>query len=79
MNIITKTTITFTVLHRSDQPIDSLGEAIDRADDGHAVGTETSFEIEEIDDGDVEHQLSLLGNDGSFFDGDLNPESEEDA
>jgi len=84
MSTISKTVITFTVLHRTDEPItgfdgdgplDSpLGEALARSWDGHAVGAETSVDTTPVDDSSVEAELVALGNDGEFFDDDLNAE-----
>ncbi len=79
--VISKTTITFTVLHRTDEPIvgfpgdgplcSPLGEALARSWDGHAVGAETSMTTVEVADDKVEDELIALGNDGEFFDDDL--------
>jgi hypothetical protein len=77
MTTIVRTEITFTVLHRSDEPIDSLAEAVERADTGHAVGLDTSWATTDVPDPDVPAALKELGNDGEFFEGDLNPDSDE--
>lgn len=81
---ISKTTITFVVLHRTDEPIigfegdgplaSPLGEALARSWDGHAVGMETSEETVEVPDDHVENELVALHNDGTFFDDDLDEE-----
>lgn len=72
---ISKTVITFTVLHRTDEPIEDLTEAIDRSMDGHAVGWETDSVTSEVADADVVDELVKLGNDGEFFDHDLEREA----
>jgi hypothetical protein len=81
-NKISKTTFTFVVLHRTDEPFvgtpdhsgpyaDSLGEALERSWDGHAVGWTVDAVTEEVPDQDVSEELGKLGNDGTFFDFDL--------
>jgi hypothetical protein len=82
MTTISKTTITFTVLHRTDEPFDSdypLEEAMARSMDGHAVGGETGTITEEVPDDQVADELGELGNDGSFFDSDLGIEDEDEV
>lgn len=74
MSIISKTVITFTVLHRTDEPFNphwTLQDAMARSLDGNAVGWETDTITEEVGDFEVEDELVKLGNDGSFFDTDL--------
>ena len=80
---ISKTTFTFTVLHRTDQPFDddfqgyepclqgALGAAMDRSFDGHSVGWVTNEVTEPVPDKKVAEELVALGNDGEFFDEDL--------
>ena len=82
---ISKTTFTFTVLHRTDEPFSddyehydhafdgALGEAMARSHDGHAVGWVVSVETSEVADADVPEALVELGNDGEFFSDDLDP------
>jgi len=84
--IISKTTITFVVLHRTDEPLDnfeqhgdgpldnSLGEALARSWDGNAVGSIVTDETVPVPDEQVEDELVALGNDGEFFDDDLEGE-----
>lgn len=71
---ISQTTITFTVLHRTDEPIADLHEALARSYDGHAVGAETNCVTIPIKDDKVEALLVSLGNDGLFFNDDLGVE-----
>jgi len=74
MSTISKTTFTFTVLHRSDEPFlsdDPLHEAMERSMHGNAVGWETGSETVEVPDTEVPEELVELGNDGNFFDIDL--------
>lgn len=71
MATISKTTFTFTVLHRSDDPPADLGDAISEADHGSAVGLETSRETVPVADSAVADELLALGNDGEFFDDDI--------
>lgn len=91
VGIISKTTFTFTVLHRTDEPFNdnydsgydefagALAEAMQRSFDGNAVGAETSSLSEPIPDSEVPNELiELLGNDGEFFDDDLEREAGED-
>jgi hypothetical protein len=71
-DIISKTTITFTVLHRTDEPIvEGLEEAMARSMDGHAVGWETGQVTMPVPADLVPYELGELGNDGTFFDVDL--------
>lgn len=85
--IISKTTFTFVVLHRTDEPFSdgydsgydgpftgTLAEAMQRSWDGHAVGSETGSITEGVPDDKVAEELVTLGNDGYFFDGDLGRE-----
>lgn len=70
--IISKTTYTFTVLHRTDEPFtEGLTEAMARSYDGHAVGWETNEVTESVPDDKVSDELVAIGNDGTFFDYDL--------
>ncbi|BBY53995.1 hypothetical protein H7J07_05180 [Mycobacterium koreense] len=72
MATISKTTFTFTVLHRSDDPPADLGVAIHEADHGNAVGLETSRETVAVPDAAVADELRALGNDGEFFGDSIN-------
>jgi hypothetical protein len=75
MTTISKTTITFTVLHRTDaEPFDTIDDALYESREGNAVGMETSFETVEVPDEQVEGELLALYNDGTFFDSDLGEE-----
>lgn len=79
---ISKTTFTFTVLHRTDEPFiwdgqegvgpydNNLGEALARSWDGHAVGW-VADETTVVPSDQVAAELVALGNDGTFFDDDL--------
>jgi len=90
MTTIVKTTFTFAVLHRADEPFtwdeasgdgpldNNLGEALARSWDGHAVGMITSEETVDVPDEQVETELVALYNDGEFFDDDLNPGIDDD-
>lgn len=84
MTTISKTTFTFTVLHRTDEPFNddydsgydgpfcgSIAEAMQRSFDGNAVGDVTAEETVPVEDADVADELVALGNDGEFFDNDL--------
>lgn len=74
MSTISKTEFTFAVLHRTDEPFDGddpLADALERSDSGNAVGSIVNETTQTVDDGDVKHQLELLGNDGTFFEDDL--------
>lgn len=83
MTRISKTTITFTVLHYSDDPVVSgaefigeyerptdgmLGYVMQEAWDGSMVGMESDPVTVPIPDDQVESELLALGNDGRFFD-----------
>lgn len=65
---IVKTVITFTVLHRADNPITDLETALYEANEGDAVGWETDCTSEPVDPEQVVNELVALGNDGLFFD-----------
>lgn len=67
MSTISKTTFTYTVLHRTDEPVMSIEEAMSRAWDGDAVGGETEVIAVHVPDEQVEDELVALGNDGEFF------------
>jgi hypothetical protein len=74
MSTISRTTFTFTVLHRTDEPFlsdDPLQEALARSYDGNAVGATTGDVTIDLPDTTVPEELVELGNDGSFFDDDL--------
>lgn len=74
--VIGETTFTFTVMHRIDQPVDDLEEAMERAETGHAVGLWVQGMTRAVPNSQVPARLQALNNDGTFFDDDLN--SEED-
>jgi hypothetical protein len=73
MSTISKTTYTFAVLHRSDEPPPTMGDAMREATDGHAVGNVVSEHTVPVPDASVEAELVVMGNDGSFFEDDLGP------
>lgn len=84
MTLISKTTYTFTVLHRTDEPImgdddfdgpfgGDLGAALQRSWDGNAVGAIVEEFTVEVPDERVPAELVALGNDGEFFIDDLHP------
>lgn len=84
MSRISKTTITFTVLHRTDDEglveaqyrdydhyLDSpLGYVLQESWDGGMVGREGEMVTVPVPDDQVEQELRALGNDGSFFEED---------
>jgi hypothetical protein len=66
---VSKTVITFTVLHRSDEPLNpNLWEVLRETDEGNAVGLETGRVVEPVAPDAVVDELLWLGNDGEFFD-----------
>lgn len=79
---ISKTTITFTVLHRTDDfplngqfwgemngPYDGeLGYLMQEAWDGGMVGIESESVTVPVADDQVRSELLSMGNDGEFFD-----------
>lgn len=82
---ISKTTITFTVLHRSDDPVLSgrefigeydsptdglLGYVMQEAWDGGMVGIEGDPVTAPVPDDQIEDELLAMGNDGTFFEED---------
>lgn len=70
MTGIVKTTITFTVLHRADNPLSdhTLEEVLWEASEGDAVGWETDRVTQPVPDDRLADELIALGNDGTFFD-----------
>jgi hypothetical protein len=68
---ISRTLFTFVVMHRTDQPIGSLARALHEANEGNAVGSEEMVIRSAVLDKDVRRELQQLGNDGTFFDDDL--------
>jgi len=66
---IVKTTITFTLLHRADNPLDeyTIEEVLYETREGWAVGWETGRVTEPISPDRVADELVALGNDGTFF------------
>lgn len=73
---ISKTIIRITVLHRTDEPLGNIYEALERIDTGHGVGN-VEFDVAQyVQDANVEEELRMLGNDGEFFDDDLNAETD---
>jgi hypothetical protein len=68
MSGISKTVITITVLHPSDEPLSgSLACVLEEMDDGNAVGLETFRTTVAVADDAVKNELLALGNDGEFF------------
>lgn len=68
---ISKTTISFTVIHRTDSPLSAnLEDVLEETDTGHAVGWETNRTTVRVPADAVAAELRALGNDGSFFDDD---------
>ena len=78
MAVISKTVLTLVVMHRSDMPLDdmSLEEIAAETDTGHMVGAVTRSETHTLEPQEVGDELMKLGNDGSFFEYDLNQEEE---
>lgn len=68
---IQKSTFTYVVLHRSDEVPESLGDAMVQAYDGGMVGLEIESVTVDIPNENVSDELVALGNDGEFFDSDL--------
>jgi len=86
MTEVSKTTITFTVLHRSDDPALSgeetwgeynhaydgpLGYLMQESWDGGMVGLEGDWVTVPVPDDQVKAELLKMGNDGTFFNDDL--------
>ena len=67
MTKITKTIWTFTLLHPSDETPHCIEDALEMADQGNGVGDVTGVQSEEVEDDQVEEELQKLGNDGEFF------------
>lgn len=90
---ISKTTVTFTVLHRTedfplkdeffgeyDNPYDGvLGYLMKEAWDGGMVGLESDPVTTPVPDDHVKDELRAMGNDGTFFDDDFDDEEDEEA
>ncbi|GAB4988539.1 MULTISPECIES: hypothetical protein [Mycobacterium] len=71
MSRVSKTVVTFTVLHCSDTPLPpSLDAILQETDYGHAVGLETSRVTVDVPEDTVRDELLALGNDGEFFEDD---------
>ncbi len=71
MTEISKTVITFTVLHRTDEPLpDSIDAVLEETDSGNAVGWETARVTEGVPEDALRDELLALGNDGKFFEDD---------
>lgn len=66
---IVKTTITITLLHRADNPMDShnIEQVLWEMSEGDAVGWETDRTTKPVPAERVEAELIALGNDGTFF------------
>lgn len=64
---ISKTTITFTVLHVDGELPESLEDILAVSDYGNAVGAVTKTTVEAVADDEVHDELIALGNDGEFF------------
>jgi len=75
---ISKTTYTFTVLHRTDDAPLTMEDAINDAESGHAVGRVIGQSVVELPDNEVPRALRKLGNDGTFFDDDLDTSGDPD-
>lgn len=69
--LITRTTFHFTVLHRTDEPLYDIEEAMARSMDGNAVGQVSGTTVTTLDNDEVPDELIALDNDGTFFDDDL--------
>jgi hypothetical protein len=66
---ISKTTVTITALHRSDELLpEDLTALLYQLDEGNAVGLETARATAAVPDEAVRDELLALGNDGDFFD-----------
>lgn len=76
---IVKTTYTFTVLHRGDEPLSDIEHALAESDTGHAVGWQTASETVDVPDSAVPEELRKLGNDGEFFEDDLHDDDPDSA
>ena len=76
---VSRTTFVFEVLHRTDEPLDNLYDALREAETSHAVGQVVEQHSVDLDDDDVADELRDLGNDGEFFDDDLNPDANPSA
>lgn len=75
--MISKTTFTYTVLHRTDTPPSDVYVALGEAMDGHMVGAQMASETEPVAREDVRTELLAVGNDGGFFDFDFDEEGAE--
>jgi len=73
--VISKTTYVFVLMHRSDELVPTIEDAIDMANNGHGVGDVVVTSTLYVPDNHVEFNLIELGNDGSFFDEDLKDSS----
>lgn len=70
--VISKTRYTFVVLHRTDQKPDTLEEALDEANTGHAVGDVIEEFTTDVPDDEVPLELKRMGSsDGEFFANDI--------
>lgn len=77
MTEISKTTITLTVLHYSDEPLSpSLEWVLEEIDTGNAVGWETGRVTVAVPADAVRGELLALGNDGEFFNEDVDGPTE---
>ena len=72
MSKISKTTFTFTVLHRTDEQPTSLVQAMEEADTGDMVGAEKRTKTVGVADNLVAWELQQMGSDATFFEVDLN-------
>lgn len=78
-NIVSQTTVTFVLLHRTDEPVTTIEEALERATIGHAVGSiAPTIVTAPVANAKVPELLRELGNDGAFFEDDI-AEADEDA
>lgn len=66
---VSKTVITVTVLHSTQQPLPlALDAVVEEFTTGNAVGAETRRETTMVPDESVGDELRAVGNDGKFFD-----------
>lgn len=65
---VTRTVFTVEVVHRTDQPLPTLTDALDAIANGDAIGTTTSLHHEYLDVSEVDGALRNLGANGGFFD-----------
>lgn len=71
MTTISKTVFEFTVLHRTGEEPADAHDAVMQAHDGEIMGQQTFNETTEVTDEMVPAELVAIGNDGHYFDDDL--------